>query len=166
MCYFITVGVAEEHADVLRQRLSDTVGASPVSNGSILRLLPAGYLTFNLGGLCSCHLYSGSGAEPLNVEKLRSKYKRKGWSEGKINRAISDKLSAREESSKGLRPDLREQLCRIAGEAGRLSIVVHFYAGGEESEIVPVEGKKVVTCHGLMSDDDSVPEDTLVEVVA
>jgi hypothetical protein len=166
MCYFITVGVAEEHAGVLRQRLSDTFGASPVSNGSILRLLPTTHLTFNLGGICSCHLYSRSGPEPLDVEKLRSKYKRRGWPERKISRTISDKLSGRKESFKGLRPDLRERLCGVAAEAGRLSIVVHFYAGGVESEAVSVEGKKVVTCDGLMSDEGSVPEDTLVEVLA
>lgn len=166
MCYFITVGVAQGHAELLKQRLADTFGTTPVSNESILHFLPAGHLTFNLGGMCACHLYSGSRAEPLDADRLRSKYKKKGWSPSKIDRAISDKVSAQRDSFNGLRPDLREQLYGIAGEVGRLSIVVHFYAGGEESEVIPIGRKKVVTCDGLMNDEDSVPEDTLVEVVA
>ena len=166
MCYFITVGVAEKHADVLRQQLSGTFGVAPVSNESILKFLPADHQTFNLGGMCSCHLYTKSRSEPLEAGKLRSKYKKKGWSEDKINRAIADKLSAQKESFKGLRPDLREQLSNIAADVGRLSVVAHFYSGGVESEAVPIMGRKIVSRDSLVTDEDAIPEDTLVEVVA
>lgn len=166
MCYFITVGIGDAHAEALQRQLSGTFGAAPVFNESILKHLPAGHLTFNLGGVCSCHLYSKAHAEPLDAGRLRSKYEKKGWSESKISRAISGKLSAQRESFKGLRPDLLEQLCKIAAEVGRLFLVVHFYSGGVESEAVTVAGKKVVACDSLVSDDDLIPEDMLIEVVA
>lgn len=166
MCYFITVGTNELGAEVLMRRLSDTFGASPTSNVSILNLLPPNDRTFNLGGMCSCHLFSKSHAEPLDTHKLRSKYKKRGWSESKIERAISGKRSAQRESFKGLRPDLREQLCHIVSELGRLSVVVHFYSGDVESEVVLIARKVVVDCGSLMKDEDAVAEDTLVEIVA
>lgn len=166
MCYFITVGTNEQGAEVLKRRLSDTFGASPTSNVSILNLLPPHDRTFNLGGMCSCHLFSKSHAAPLDTHKLRSKYKKRGWSEGKIERAISGKLSAQKESFKGLRHDLREELCHIVSELGRLSVVVHFYSGDVESEVVPIAGKVVVDCGRLMKDEDAVAEDMLVEIVA
>jgi hypothetical protein len=166
MCYFITVGTNEPGAEVLRRRLSDTFGASPTSNVSILKLLPPNERTFNLGGMCSCHLFSKAHAEPLDTHKLRSKYKTRGWSESKIERAISGKLSAQRESFKGLRPDLREQLCHIVSELGRLSVVVHFYSDDVESEVVRIARKVVVDCARLMKDEEAVAEDTLVEIVA
>ncbi len=46
---------------------------------------------------------------PMETDKLRNKYKKKGWSDDKISRAIAGKLSAQKESFKGLRLDLRER---------------------------------------------------------
>ena len=159
MCYFILVGIAEEHAEVLQHHL----GGIPAPEPSILQFLPAGYRTFHVSGMCGCDLYSASHVEPLDEDRMRSKYRKKGWSESKIERALSDKRSAQKESFRGLKPELRERLCNLAAETGRLSVYVHFQ---RDNEGVPVAGKKVVPCTSFMKDDDAVPEDVIVDVVA
>lgn len=160
MCYFILVGIADGHREALQRH---HLGGNLVSDPSFERFLPDGYLIFSIGGTCACHLYSVSHAAPLDEDRLRVKYKKKGWSESKIERALSDKRSAQKESFKGLQPELREKLCNIAAETGRLSVYVHFQSGSEGS---PVAGKKVVSCDSLMNDEDPVPEDMIVDVVA
>ena len=45
-------------------------------------------------------------------------------------------------------------------------MIVHFYKDGVETEEIPIEEKKVVSCEQLREDNERVEEDMRVEVVA
>ena len=171
MCYFITVAVDEKYVALMKAKLRSSFHLSSTGNHTIVDSLRADEVAFVLtDGMCSCDLYCRPHAIEDNEEKLRRKYakpkyKKLGWSEDKINRAIADSLRKPPGELTGLRADLRWQLCNLAAEAGRVSLVVHFYSGGTETEEVPLKGKKVVRCEELQDDNYSVEEDMLVEII-
>lgn len=171
MCYFITVAVDEKYVALMKAKLRSSFNLSSTGNHAIVGSLRTGDAAFVLtDGACACGLYGPPRVPEDKEEKLRRKYarpkyKKRGWSEDKINRAIADGLRKPPGELSGLRADLRWQLCDLAAEAGRVSLVVHFYSGGTETEEIPLKGKKVVRCEELQDDNYSVEEDVLVEII-
>ena len=94
-------------------------------------------------GMCSCDLYSSPSDDETPEEhtrKLQEKYKEKGWSGAKIQRAINDATAA-EKHLRGLRADTRELIARVAKASKRVYVFVHMYSGDQMTE-------KVVVKHG------------------
>lgn len=169
MCFYITVAVERKHKSLLKAKLRGSFTVSPIDNPSILSNLKPGQVAFVVtDGMCSCSLYTRTYALEDTEEKVRrkySKYKKHGWTEAKINRAIADSLSRPKPDFLGLRSDLRSQLADLASEAGRVFLVVHYYSDGTETEEVPIIGKKVLSCETMQNNDESVEEDTLIEIL-
>ena len=172
MCYFITIAVDEKHESTLKHKLRSSFRLSRSENLSIkARLQPQDVSFVITDGMCACDLFSQpqvSGGENKE-EKLRRKYakpkyKKLGWTEAKIERAIADSLSKPAGKFSGLRADLRWQLCDLVAEVGRVSIVVHFYSGDTETDDVPIGLKKTISCEDLRDNDECVVEDMIVEI--
>lgn len=72
-------------------------------------------------GQCSCAIYR-SGRPPL--ERLRAKYERRGWSHGKIERALSDHNRSR--SIELLPLKFEAWLCEVASRFGHVHLLVHW----------------------------------------
>ena len=174
MCYFITIAVDERHESTLKQKLRSSFRLSRSENPSIkARLEPQDVSFVMADGMCACDLFrepqaieSENKEEKLRRKYAKPKYKKLGWTEAKIERAIADSLSKPASEFFGLRADLRWQLCDLVTEVGRVSIVVHFYSGDTETDEVPIELKKTITCEDLRDDDESVVENTLVEITS
>lgn len=173
MCYFITIAVDEKHESTLKQKLRSSFRLSRSENPSIkARLKPQDVSFAMTDGMCACDLFrkpqqleSENREEKLRRKYSKPKYKKLGWTEAKIERAIANILSKpTNEVSSGLRADLRWQLCDLVADVGRVSILVHFYSGDTETDEVLIELKKTITCEDLRDDDGSVVEDSLVEV--
>jgi hypothetical protein len=174
MCYFITIAVDEKHESTLRQKLRSSYTLSRSDNPSIRgNLKPQDVLFVIASGMCACDLFSRpqmveseNREERLRRKYSKPKYKKLGWTEARIERVIADSLSKPTNEFSGLRADLRWQLCDLAEDVGRVSIVVHFYSGDTETDEVPINWKKAITCEDLRDNDESVVEDTLVEVIS
>ena len=173
MCYFITVAVEEEHQSTLRQKLRSSFTLFRSENPSIKDNLKPQEVSFVIAsGMCACDLFRPRMIENENEEErlrrkyAKPKYKKLGWTEAKIERVIADSLSKPVNDFSGLRADLRWQLCDLVADVRRVSIVVHFYSGDTETEEVPIREKKAITCEDLRDNDESVVEDTLVEIIS
>jgi hypothetical protein len=171
MCYFITVAVDGKHESTLKQKLRSSFTLLPSENPSIASYLKPQDISFLItNGMCACDLFAKSHLIENSEEKLRQKYskpkyKKLGWTEAKIERAITDSLSKPSKDFSGLREDLRWSLCDLVSETKRAVIMIHFYSGNVETEEVPITEKKIVTCEDLQNNDESVEEDALIEVV-
>ncbi len=139
MCYFITVSVPNNEAETLRSKAPRNLHLIESNNPSINQHMPENYISYivTTGG-CSCDLFSEGPEEDeqeKRISKLRRKYKRKGWSDAKIERSISQAISAAQASRKaGLRDDLRFYLSDVIEELNEMRIVIHWYNSGVETE--------------------------------
>lgn len=174
MCYFITIAVDEKHESTLQQKLRSSFRLSRSENPYIKAHLKPQDVSFVMAdGMCACDLFrkpqlaeSENREEKLRRKYSKPKYKKLGWTEAKIERAIADILSKPTNEFSGLRADLRWQLCDLVADVGRVSILVHFYSGDTETDEVQIKLTKAITCKDLRDDDASVDEDSLVEVAA
>jgi hypothetical protein len=119
---------------------------------------------------CSCSLYGGSSTdeeqERREIEHRRRKYKKKGWSSAKIERAIGD-LHHRQPSPSeflGIRPDLRHVLADVAEQVGELALVVHFYEGHITTEKVAIAVTSSMSPAALRAGTTPIVEDAVVWV--
>ena len=174
MCYFITIAVDEKHESTLKQKLRSSFRLSPSENPYIkARLKPQDVSFVMADGMCACGLFrqpqlveNEDREEKLRLKYSKPKYKKLGWTEAKIERAIADILSKPANEFSGLRADLRWQLCDLVADVGRVLILVHFYSGDTETDEVQIKSTKAITCEDLRDNDAIVDEDSLVEIAS
>lgn len=145
MCYFITITVPKAESDKITTTLPRNLHCFITNNKSITTHIPPDYISYCIiTGMCSCDLFHPAHPEEDGKEKeaLILKYKRKGWSESKIQRALADHETSISTKNKtyGFREDLFEWLIsRVHNVKGELSIIVHMYSGDIESEVFDVQ---------------------------
>jgi len=139
MCYYITLAVPSEYSETVSRFKTCGFRPSPVSNSSVLALLPPGHKTFLVtSGMCSCDLYFPEPADrpsSKSPERLRKKYAKKGWSEAKILRALQncEKAYSHTEYETGFAEDLLLAFTELAEQVGRFAVFVHWYRGNVET---------------------------------
>jgi hypothetical protein len=170
MCYLVTIGTRED-----RPHVGALLGADfpltlrPSKNPSLRAAFPPEDKLYEVTfGLCSCDLitqHKTRSAEDRRA-KLRAQYDRKGWSKGKIARALADwetghgrELEKRTEPAR----DLIKLLKTLALRPGGVRVVVHFYSGPFDSEEIALVGASSVPVERF--EVGALPEDTLTDVV-
>ena len=172
MCYFIALGVPAT-AD---SRLLDEFGRGfmllPTSSASICRALPSAFKARLLtSGMCSCDLYVKPGIQPPETptEELRTRYRKRGWSEVKIDRAVSQATAKSEivqPAFSGLRADVAAGVVAVAQSEGSIALVVHWFSGDVETEGFAVSPGPRLRGADFYAAAESLPADTLVWVDA
>jgi hypothetical protein len=121
-------------------------------------------------GGCSCDLVlEVRDQDRAEVERLRHRYARQGWSPAKIERAVRAAESSRSKRSQRREEAIPKQLFRnaIVDQArrfGSVRIFGHFYRGSQDDEAVRCSGYRRVDTEEFAHGD--LPEDVLVEVIA
>lgn len=109
-------------------------------------VLPASYSVFHLVAEvgCSCGLYyeeddevTRRGAVELEAEKRASRYRKRGWSEAKVRRAVADHLLGRERAEGGRREAELESIRKVEQSLTEIArhskhgvyVLVHQYDG-------------------------------------
>jgi hypothetical protein len=143
MCCFLTVGVRETGVAILdaeRRRRDGLAIASARNPRLIAAFPPADKLFWITHGGCSCDLDLSNRPQLSErpVEREWARYRKKGWSEARIGRALAAKHSPRPPLSQGQRVDtpaerLAHLLNRLARVAGGVRILTHQYSGPIES---------------------------------
>ena len=138
MCFFISIGIAAKHADVLAREFGRSFQLHPTANPVFRSLLKKDETSVVLtSGACSCDLYS---LQPNQ---------RKG-----------------QPSFVGLRPDCRQKLAKVAKEASVLALLAHFYSCSVEDERFAVEVGKAIPIAKAVLDQTDFPPDTLIRIKA
>ncbi len=170
MCYFINVAIHQDYDATLRARLEAEYSIVRTTNPSLIKMLPENSKAYVvIVGDCSCDLYSKPKDPEIELNKIRKKYRstkfrKAGWTEAKLERAISDSIASLKPRKNGLRPSLRNALCDIAAQAKGLSLMVHWYSGGVETESIDILEKKKLRCTDILNDDWAVEEDKIIEI--
>jgi hypothetical protein len=168
MCYFLTLGVPAKCADVMNSTAPRGFALNLVQNQSVLAQLPPDFRTYHLtSGMCSCDLYrrhSKRAEDPS--EFLRRKYRKKGWSDSRIERAVeqSSKHAKHKKPFVGLRPDAATIVGELARKTGRVAVIAHFYHGDTEQEAIRLGPVRSVTNEELLAARIPFDEDELIWV--
>jgi hypothetical protein len=153
MCHYITLVVDGIAEDAVRSyMLEQGRDASPVENASIRAILKPSemqYLTVRRPKFCDCGtgLLRDQKRPPDNNAAETTKLKRKGWSQAKIERAISQREAAAErEQSAPDGPDFWSAL--LGGllfnpEVRSAGLLLHSYQASVVTEEIPAKRKEL-----------------------
>ncbi len=170
MCYFITVGVAERAAAHLVGQRAEGLVVQSVANPSVTAQLPRGFATYLVVSdeMCSCGLFEEErpSREKEAFERLRRKYEAKGWSQSRMERAISQHFSDTGAVGPGLSADLVAFFGDVAERAGELQIVVHWYDGDVEKEEVVVSQGPTISVEEFRETNPVTKTDVVYRVAA
>lgn len=133
MCNFLLVGIPK--AEPIPTHEAGNLGFIPIDSSKLPRSFPATMNAFFVvSGGCSCDLYTPPKA---SVEDRAASYRKKGWSEGKVRRAIEQAShSSRGQAGPGLRPDVRALLASWCSRFHTLAFA-YFVTGGDPVLDIP-----------------------------
>ena len=172
MCYLVTIGTSGSQAEV-----EGLVGPNsrlvvhPSKNLSLRSLFPRGDQLFQVtSGGCSCDVVIRSNelSRDEQYARLRARYERKGWSPTKIGRALADWEIAHERRTQhqaAPQAELCALLRAMTSKSGDLRVLIHFYSGHFDTELVTSDERIRVRVDRLV-DVSVIGEDRLVEVSA
>jgi len=181
MCFFITIAIpgVETDADaievVCRRHSGRGMLIEPTSNPSAVSAATraedgGGAPMLVTGGGCSCAWYSrprSAGAESA-YEQARVRYRKRGWSEAKIERALAAKKASRERSddpSAGLHEVVLELLRAVVDEHGAVSVWVHDFTGKVDREPYSIARRIRCSVSDLPRHVRELDTDVLLDVV-
>lgn len=173
MCWFITIGISAKGAsDVVAlggQRAG--LGVRPSRNPYLAAIFPKDDVRFELThGGCSCDLVPEAPHRGrAELERMRRRHERQGWSAAKIARAAQAAADAQSRSRQRQAATapmrlFRDTIIEQARRWGSLRLFAHFYRGSQDDEQVACSGRLRVPSEELAQGD--LPEDVLVEVIA
>lgn len=180
MCDFVIVGFAETHSEVLRDALPEGIYLSDLDCPAVAKMLPKGHAVMALvtENRCSCGLYFNSedvraARRDANLRQLRAraeKYRNRGWSAAKIQRALADSASSASDGH-----DLIDESKLEAVEAalstsaaqlpGGLFVLVHEFSGSSAEEQFKIRVDDAPREHVELR-PRSLAQDRLVHLVA
>jgi len=167
MCYFITIGLPKLKADIILNEIPKGLRFVATVNPNIISQLPENYIAHHVvSGMCSCDLFKSSKSNKAEKEResLLRKYKKKGWSEDKIKRALSDHENNIKKSFSGFREDIISWVTSLVQDLEQpLLLLVHMYSGAVETEEFQVKKRKIAV-EDLVSFHKAFPEDTMVSI--
>ena len=140
----------------------------PSQNPSLAAAFPAGDVRLALcSGGCSCDLYTPTRrrGEAEQEERSRARYRRQGWSEAKIERALASRHAARQAQGRdAARVELLRAIEDWTRTLGAVRLVAHWYGGGFDEETVSIAARATLSLAQLAAAGGAFPEDTLVTV--
>lgn len=123
MCYMMVVALPPEAQQRLLVHLPEGMRFWPSRYEELpVRMKHWQPVIVGTGRMCSCDLFKFQADE--NIDSLRSKYAKQGWSQAKIGRALVSRKPSGFEGN--LHPELRRWLADAVTEAGEAYLFVHW----------------------------------------
>lgn len=164
MCYYLTISFSKNFEDLVKSSFTEKVLLRENDNAFFKQNFGSNFVSLDItDGHCSCSIYQILLADnsEVNSQKLLQKYRRKGWSETKIQRAID---SSNQTQPKDL-IDLRRILANIVEQVGSIWILAHQYEGLIESEKLDGLNHRELKIAELLDNKTEVPEDAIVKII-
>jgi hypothetical protein len=168
MCHVVVVSVTGYAGDATEPFLGRGLVTASSSNPTC-SALPAKSVKFEVtAGGCSCGFCGEHSDEVFNVERERRRYRRKGWSENKIEKKVA---SLKMEHETRPRKHGRDQygfvdaIEKLARSGAKVTLLSHFFDGSfdEPFEIV---GSTELPLQHFLDMGGGFPGDRLVTIVA
>jgi len=134
MCHFLTIAVPGKTVPEVPKEFRRTIHFAEHTNRSATENAPSDWTSFTAtSGGCSCDFYRAPNDAPDDRSKLEKKYRKKGWSEAKIQRALESQKDMPAQSA-GLRDDILDLVANLTNSFGEIRLSLHWYSGDVEIE--------------------------------
>ncbi|MEQ8765666.1 MAG: hypothetical protein RL885_17210 [Planctomycetota bacterium] len=159
MCVFLFLGVPATSG------ATPSIGSltvRPAENTSVLAIFGARWAVYTLTdeGGCSCALHSDRRPSEIRAAERR-RYAAKGWSRGKVDRAVEAKLS---QGAVATFEEVSSWLAGLAQTLGEIALFAHAFGGATREEVVVSSGRRDWTVDDFVSEEGVIPLDVLVIV--
>jgi hypothetical protein len=136
--------------------------SSSTSNACVVEAFPASdLLSVVTRGGCSCDL-AGRPAADFDEAAERLKYRKKGWSASKIERAVLGKRP----NERANYATFRETLASVVRATGEARIMAHWFSGPIETELVLVQPRIALSLDQYLARAGAYEDDTLHDLRA
>ena len=134
MCHFLTISVPGSAVPEVPEEFRRKIHFTEHRNQSVTEHAPSDWCSFTAtSGGCSCDFYRGSDDSLDERSRLEKKYRKKGWSEAKIERSLKSQRAA-PIRSEGLRKDMLGLVTALTNALGEIRLSLHWYSGDVETE--------------------------------
>lgn len=173
MCYYITVVTSSFVAKLFPSRCRGCESFQ-YSNSFLTRQYfnedRALFCVYS--GFCACDLFSEESSEETERATLRNnykKYKKKNWSQSKIDRAIQSKRYSRENRPRiqvvpGYAIDVRTFIANFVDANGSVDLFTHFYSGSVESDRIELSRGPAISSEQFLANDYPALADLILTV--
>lgn len=134
MCHFLSISLPRQSIPDVPEKFRREIQFVEHRNASIVASIPPHWISFLvISGSCSCGFYQADATSSEDALKMAAKYRKKGWNEVKIQRAIETQSNAGS-SRAGLRDDIRGLIAQLVKDVGQLRLSLHWYSGDTATE--------------------------------
>ena len=166
MCWLIFAGIHGQRGDLVAAFKTRGYTAELSRNPTCAQVGTPDVLAVT-DGHCACALYIPTQRYVgEDTQLMRARYRRKGWTDGKIERAVKARCAAAEKrvamrANRNLFPSTIEELVESGAE---VSLLAHFFEGSFE-EPFSISIRRTLTLAEFMGNGGAFPEDELTVIV-
>jgi hypothetical protein len=166
MCWLIFAGIRGQHGDPVARLKVRGFTAEPSRNPTCAQVGTPDVLAVT-DGHCACSLYIPTQRYVgEDTQLMRARYRRKGWTDGKIERAVKARCAAAEKRAamrvnRNLFPSTIEALVESGAE---VSLLAHFFEGSFD-EPFSISTRRDLTLTEFIGNGGTFAEDELTVIV-
>lgn len=169
MCMLISVAVSGFDGDPRQAFHARRFHTAPAANADMRASLPWKAEIFDVTrGGCSCAFYDSPAGGETDAGERRSlnRYRRKGWSTAKIERAMEARSAAvRHQMAEGDCGKFCQAVEQIVHSGAGLWLVAHYFNEPFVQERVTVPGQVEIGLAEFLATGGAFPEDTVAKIV-
>jgi hypothetical protein len=163
MCHFLTIAVPGKSVPEVPKAFRRKIHFAEHTNRSVTERIPSNWICFTVtSGGCSCGFYRAPNEAPDDRSKLEMKYRKKGWSEGKIQRALESTNDAAARSA-GLRDDVLELVTDLTNTFGEIRLSLNWYSGDIETEDFTLNDAGRISLADFRRDTTALRDETTIK---
>lgn len=163
MCHFLTISIPGETVPEVPKQFRGKIYFTEHTNRSVTEHTPADWTSFTAtSGGCSCDFYRAPDNAPQS--KLAKKYRKRGWSDAKIQRALESHKTSPGRSA-GLRDDILEVITDLTNAFGEIRLSLHWYSGNVETEEFSLNDLGRISLEDFRRDTTTLGDETTVRIV-
>lgn len=167
MCHFLTIAVPGKSAPPVPTDFRRAIKFAAHSNRSLSEYTPPSWTSFTAtSGGCSCNLYRSPRSKSKDRSKLETKYRKKGWSDAKIQRALEISKPTPPTRPDGLRDDMVGLIAVLAKTFGQIRVSLHWYSGDIETEDFALKDAGCISLKRFLDDTTALGDETTIKINA
>ena len=166
MCDIVTIAIDKSKAAAIQAFRSEGFDVSRNDNRSLAGLFGPEKAAFDVTfDGCSCAFYLDNNETDIDVDRLHKKYRKKGWAEAKIRRALQEARQApRLIELQRLRASFVTAVEAVVVAARRIHLFSHFYSASSALEDLKHARRQSILLSELVTGQGSFPRDTVLSV--
>jgi Tat protein secretion system quality control protein TatD with DNase activity len=166
MCHFLTIAVPGKSVQEVPKEFRRTIHFAEHTNPSVTCHTPSVWTSFTaISEGCSCNLYRSASSTSEDKSKLEKKYRKKGWSASKIQRALESHEFSPTPSA-GLRDDVVSLVAVLAKTFGEIRLSLHWYSGDVETEEFTLKDGGCISLQKFLDDTTELGDETTIKIQA